>query len=194
MVYCSSCGREVPLDATFCPHCGAATNVSARGAQYEVDRLVSDARTQEFWFKRVVACVIDFVIVGVGSIILSLIALLSLGIASGLIFSNPARFFVPTGFGVLGFGFSAFFAVLALLYFTLSDLMYQRTFGKSFMGLKVVTTDGSRLDIGKALIRNVSKIYWLLLLLDLLGGFFSRVQSGQKFSDHIANTNVVPSR
>jgi uncharacterized RDD family membrane protein YckC len=194
MPYCSSCGREVPVDATFCPHCGASTNINTRGTQYEVDKLVSDSRTQEFWFKRVVACVVDFVIIGVAALILGLITALALGLAGVLVFSNIGSFFFPTGLGIFGIGLSVFFAILALLYFTLSDLMYQRTFGKSFMGLKVVTTDGSRLDFGKALIRNVSKIYWLLLLLDLLGGFFTKVQSGQKFSDHIVNTNVVASR
>jgi uncharacterized RDD family membrane protein YckC len=193
MPYCNSCGREVPADATFCQHCGAHINVSG-GTQYEVDKLVSDTRTQEFWFKRVIACVIDFVIVGVGALILAFLAALALGVAGALAVGSLGSFFVPFGLGIFGVGLSVFFAILSLLYFSLSDLMYQRTFGKSFLGLKVVTTDGSSLSFGKVLVRNVSKIYWILLLLDLLGGFFTKVQSGQKFSDHIVNTNVVASR
>lgn len=103
-----------------------------------------------------------------------------------------ANFFVPfSTFGAEFFGLSG---LLFLLYFAFSESTYGKTIGKSLLGLKVITTDGSRLDLGKTFIRNVSKIYWLLLLLDLIGGFFLKVKPGQRFLDRIANTIVVSDR
>ena len=199
MPYCSSCGKEIPVDATFCPSCGATTKTTATAApgprpagETEADRLLRDSQTQNFWFKRAVAYVIDWIIVSIVSGIIVFLVLIGMGLAGALIFANPANFFVP--FQTAGFGLFGLSAVLFLLYFTLSESMYQKTIGKSFMGLKVTTTDGSKFDIGKSFVRNFSKIYWLLLLLDLIGGMFMHVQPGQKFSDHVANTIVVSSR
>lgn len=137
-----------------------------------------------------IAYIIDWVIVSLITAVIEVIALVALGIAGlGVFGQNFSAIFVP--FGGFGFGVFGVSALLFLSYFTISEALYQRTFGKSIMGLKVITTDGSRFDIGKAFLRNLSKIYWLLLLLDLIGGFFTRVEPGQKFSDHIANTVVV---
>ena len=191
MPFCRSCGTELPSDATFCPKCGAAVaqsvpNPSPPSSETEADRLLKDSKTQDFWFRRVVAYIIDWIIVLVASAILGGIALIAFGIGS--FFGGFSGIFFP--FSFVGAGFALLAALLYLLYFTLSDYMYHRTIGKNLMGLEVITTDGSRLDIGKALIRNISKIYPLLLLLDLIGGFFMKVKPGQKFSDSVANTNV----
>ncbi len=60
------------------------------------------------------------------------------------------------------------------------------------MGMTVEMTNGSRVTIDKSFIRNVSKIYWILLLLDWLGVFVnSSGDRRQKFSDRIAGTIVV---
>ncbi len=194
MPFCRSCGKELPSDATFCPSCGTPVVPPSTGPsrESEADRLFRDYRTQEFWFRRVIAYVIDWIIVVIVTAIIEFTVLLGMGIASAIVFANPMNIFVP--FQMLGFGFFGLSAILFLLYFTLSEAMYHRTLGKSFMGLKVVTTDGSKFDIGKAFVRNFSKIYWLLLLLDVIGGLFMHVQPGQKFSDHVANTLVVSAR
>jgi len=127
--------------------------------------------------------VIDWIIVLIVSLIIGLV-----------IFPLSAFYGVFLPFSLIGVGFAVLAGLLYLLYFTLADYMIHRTVGKNLMGLEVVTTDGSRLDIGKAFVRNVSKIYPLLLFLDVLGGFFMKVKSGQKFSDSVANTNVVVSK
>lgn len=174
----------------YCPSCGRTISGSSSWRQTEFDRLTRDLKTQVNWGRRVIAYIIDWVIVSIATAIIEVIMLVALGIAGlGVFGLNFSAVFVPfSGFGLGVFGISA---LLFLLYFTISEAIYQRTFGKSIMGLKVVTTDGSRFDPGKAFLRNLSKIYWLLLLLDLIGGFFTRVEPGQKFSDHIANTVVV---
>lgn len=194
MPYCSACGREVQVDSTFCPHCGAQIKVAgsfAGRSENEFDRISRDSRTQEHWVKRVVAYIIDWVIVSVATGILGLITILAMGLATGAFFGSASFFLVP--FGGLSFGLFGLSAVLFLLYFTLMEAIYQRTIGKMMMGLRVSTTDGSKVDLFKAFVRNISKIYWLLLLLDLVGGFFGRVQPGQRYLDHIANTIVISS-
>lgn len=178
---------------TFCPSCGAATSPGASGVgipQNEFDRLTRDSRTQEHWIRRVVAYVIDWIVVTIATAIIYLIVSTLAGMAN-VIVSGPsiANFFLP--FGAVGAGIFGVDALLFLLYFALSEGIYHRTLGKSFLGLQVTTTDGSNLDLPKAFIRNVTKIFWLLLLLDLIGGFFTTVKPGQRFMDKIANTIVV---
>lgn len=196
MPFCRSCGKEVASDAAFCPSCGATTGA---GGSYharspsEFDRLTSDSKTQEHWFRRVVAYVIDWIIVTIGTAIIALIIGAVVGFAS-LAISGPtfANFFVPfSTFGVEFFGLSGLFF---LIYFAFAEALYGKTIGKSLLGLRVITTDGLRLDLGKTFIRNVTKIYWLLLLLDLIGGFFLKVKPGQRYLDKVANTIVVSER
>ncbi len=195
MPFCRSCGSELSNEAAFCPKCGAAVAPSSPSyssppspaSETEVDRLLKDSKTQDFWFRRAVAYVIDWIIVVIASLIIGGIFLFAFGVSA--LFGGFSGIFFP--FSFVGAGFALLAGLLYLLYFTLADYMYHRTIGKNIMGLEVTTTDGSRLDIGKAFIRNVSKVYPVLLILDLIGGFFMKVKPGQKFSDSIANTNVT---
>ena len=181
-------------DAAFCPRCGSAVGTSnipyssSPPSETEADRILKDSRTQDFWFRRAVAYVIDWIIVVISSLVIGgIIFFLAFGISA--IAGAFSGIFFP--FSFVGVGFAILAGLLYLLYFTLADYVYHRSIGKNIMGLEVTTTDGSRLDIGKAFIRNVSKVYPLLLILDLIGGFFMKVRPGQKFSDSIANTNVT---
>jgi hypothetical protein len=196
MPFCSSCGQEVSPQAAFCPNCG--TRIASPGApsaapppsspgssspppppyrtqDTEFDRLTRNSQTQEHWLRRVAAYIIDSIIIFI------VVAIIGFAIGFGFLFFS---FF---------FGFSAgLWALFTLLYFGILEGMRQRTIGKGLMGLTVVTTDGSRVDYAKAFLRNLSKVYWLLLLLDLIAGFLMHdVAPGQKFSDHIAKTNVI---
>jgi uncharacterized RDD family membrane protein YckC len=186
----------VSADAAFCPFCGDSTGASVPSqvsGPSEFDRLTSDSKTQEHWFIRVVAYIIDWIIVTIVTAVIALIIGAIVGFAS-IAISGPtfANFFVPfSAFGVEFFGLSGLFF---LLYFAFGEVLYGKTIGKSLLGLRVITTDGSRLDLAKTFIRNVSKIYWLLLLLDLIGGFFLKVKPGQRYLDKIANTIVISDR
>jgi uncharacterized RDD family membrane protein YckC len=187
MRYCSSCGNEVPVGAVYCPACGAASNVGGpQQVNNEFDRLTKDSRTQVHWIRRTVAYIIDWIVVSVATAILSLIAYVIMGLSTAAFGTN---FFLP--FGTQGFGILGISALLFLLYFTVMEGTYQKTFGKSLVGLRVATLDNKPMNLEKAFIRNISKIYWLLLLLDLIGGFFMKVQPGQRYLDSIANTIVV---
>jgi len=196
MPFCRSCGAQIPADAAFCPSCGTAVAMQSYSTgpqvQNEFDRLTRDSKTQEHWFRRLIAYVIDWIIVLIAAAIITGIAALITGVAGLLLTSNPASFFFP--FGPFYGGIIGLEALLLLLYFTLMEATYQKTVGKSLMGLKVKTLNGEPVNLEKSFIRNLSKIYWLLLLLDVVIGLFEQVTPGQKFSDKFANTIVVSSR
>lgn len=59
------------------------------------------------------------------------------------------------------------------------------------MGFQVVTVGGRRPDLAAAFIRNISKIFILLPLLDILGGLITQGDPHQKYTDRIAGTNVI---
>lgn len=128
----------------------------------------------------------DAIIVGVVVFILELIVLLAIVV--------PALAFSGAGFPFAAFGVSlagGLGSLALLFYFTFAEWLYGRSIGKAIFNLRVVTVDGSRIDFAKAFIRNISKIYWLLLLLDVLVGLISKTRRGQKYSDYVANTNVI---
>ena len=132
---------------------------------------------QDHWIKRVVAYIIDWIILVILSIILTLVLFplwWSFG-GVGTIFA---------GAGVL------LYAILAILYWLIQEGFMGGTVGKKIMGLRVVGTTGP-MDIVKATIRNVTKIHGLLLLLDWIVGMATEGDPRQKFTDRFAGTTVV---
>jgi len=116
-----------------------------------------------------------------------------LGIIVGIIaaiVTLPALFGVP----MILLGAPLMFGILSIFYFVFMESAYGATIGKRIMGLKVVTLDGRNPNVEKAFIRNVSKIHWALLLIDLLIGLGTKGDPNQKFSDRIAGTTVVSER
>jgi len=188
MAFCAHCGRELPAGAIFCPSCGTA--VTPQRAETEFDRLTKDSGTQEYWLRRVFAFVIDLLVVSVVEFFIAAVVFFPIFLATGVLFPLASLGFFLNLLSPLSLLLSGFTALVLLTYFTLAELTYQKTFGKALLGLVVVTIDGTPLNIGRAFVRNVSKVYWLLLLLDLAAGFITPLPAGQKFSDHLVNTNV----
>lgn len=198
MLYCVECGKQIPDDAKVCPYCGvsvaggsAATAPS--GAHFTVpaksgfDTLSRDQNVQQYWIKRILAFVIDSIIIGVVvGIVMSIVAIPRL-----MMYPMGYQFYQPYAW----FGFSLFpilSGALSVGYFTFADAKWSGTLGKSLMGLKVTTDGGDAPTVDKALIRNVSKIYWILLLLDLIGGLAAGSDYRKKFTDKYAGTIVIP--
>ena len=65
------------------------------------------------------------------------------------------------------------------------------TLGKLVMNLKVTTTDGKRPRLDQTAIRDVSKIHWLLWLIDTLIGMATQGDPHQKYSDRWVGTTVT---
>jgi uncharacterized RDD family membrane protein YckC len=189
MAFCAHCRRELPAGAVFCPSCGTAVTPQQL-QETELDRLTKDSGTQEYWLRRVFAFVIDLLVVSVIEFFIAAVVFFPIFLATGIVFPLASLGFFLNLLSPLSLLLSGFTALVLLIYFTVAETAYRKTFGKALLGLVVVTTDGSPLNIGRAFVRNVSKVHWLLLLLDLVAGFITPLQAGQKFSDHLVNTNV----
>jgi uncharacterized RDD family membrane protein YckC len=150
-----------------------------------IDALMKDSKAQEYWFRRLVALIIDGVIIGiVVAIILALVAIMT--VLPGYFAYGYAPLTIFFG------GATIIIGVLLILYFPIAEVTRGATIGKSVMKLKVVGKNGGNPDFVEAFVRNVSKIYWLLLLLDVIVGLATQKGYQQKYSDHIMGTSVVP--
>ena len=133
-----------------------------------MDLISTDEDLKDHWMKRFIAIIIDYVIV---TIPLSIISTLLLGLGLGILFVGSQ-------------------GVVFFLYFLITELVMGASIGKRIMNLKVIAlTD--ELDVGKVVIRNISKLASIFLLIDFLVGFFTEGDPKQKFTDRYAGTTVV---
>lgn len=125
------------------------------------------------WGKRFLALIIDAIII---SLFLWVIVAL---IYPVLAFANL--------YGLLGI-WIPLAALLIIAYFTYFEGKYRMTPGKNVMKLKVMAEGG--MDYRKACIRNLSKILWLPLIVDVIIGFI-RGSPKERFLDRLAKTRVI---
>jgi uncharacterized RDD family membrane protein YckC len=155
--------------------------VNIENVETQVETVVQsfqkDPRLQDHWIKRLVAYIIDSIILYVVTGILLMIVLFPFNIGN------------PLGvFNMLSFPFAS--GLISIIYFTILESANCASFGKGVMNLKVITKGKEKLTIEKAFIRNISKLHPVLLLLDLVGGLITFTDLHQKYSDKIANTTV----
>lgn len=134
------------------------------------------------WIYRLIALVIDSIIVGIPVYIIWNFVFWS-------IFWSGAWWMIGYGSWLI---LPFIFGIIQLFYFVILDVAWGATIGKRIMGLKVQMTNGSKVQFGQAFLRNVSKIYWLLLLLDWIIGIATPgPDRRQKYTDRMAGTTVV---
>jgi uncharacterized RDD family membrane protein YckC len=132
------------------------------------------------WLIRLIAYIIDGIIIFVVTVILGIIAAIAL-VATGSLFL----------FGGLWITFGLF-GLLSILYFIVLDVVWGATIGKRVMGLQVQTVKGARATFGQSFIRNISKINPLLIFLDwLIAIVTTGPDKRQKLTDRWAGTTVV---
>jgi len=137
--------------------------------------LGSNKALQDHEIKRIIAYIIDAIIVWIIAYIITIITI-------------PVWYI---GYGIFFFGFGALiYAVFAILYWAVQDAFMGGSIGKKIMALQVVGTTGP-LDIVKAFIRNVTKAFWWLVLLDWIVGLAMEGDPRQKMTDRFAGTTVV---
>jgi len=141
------------------------------------EKLRTDTKLQNHWMRRFIAMVIDAIIVWIASWVLSLI------LSSPLLMTGTLWSF--------GFASLLIFGVIWFLYASFAESSMGWTVGKQVVNLKVTTTDGRIPTIDVAFIRNVSKIFWPLYLLDVVVGLATPGEPSQKYTDRIAGTIVV---
>lgn len=188
MPYCPKCGREVSEDAHFCPNCGAALKKGVKEpsrSETGFGLLASDWRVQSHWLRRFIAYIFDSLLVGIFTAILLVI------LTFPLVFTG---FLNWLGYWNRLLGLPSILGLIYLLYFTLMESSYGHTFGKRVMGLEVSMVEGGPPNLTKVFLRNLSKIFWGFLLLDVILGLASRGDPRQRFMDKVAETTVVVSR
>lgn len=206
-IFCNKCGASSAATAQFCSRCGATLNpavsapgippgpipASATAAGYPAAAPYPYAQAGVsyggFWI-RVVAAIIDFIIVAV--------ALSPLKIMFGLGGLALNGFDIHDLHGGLTIPFLFFgtgvFALLKLsanwLYEAfMESSSYQATLGKMIFGMKVTDLNGNRISFARATGRHFAKIISALLLCVgfIMAGFTARKQG---LHDMIAETLV----
>lgn len=149
-----------------------------------------------FWL-RLVAIIIDGIIIGVAQsfLIVPLLAAVGLGFAGGadnMDFSDPEQAAgMIASIGALIGGYWILAMCIQILYFTfMESSKYQATIGKIALGLIVTDLNGGKLDFSKAFIRNICKIISNVTMLIgyIMAGFTEKKQA---LHDMIASTLVV---
>src|SRR5881409_3933777 len=134
-----------------------------------IDLIGRNPALQEHWIRRFFAGLIDGIIVAVVYLLFAL----------PLAFLGLAWYVAPFLYGVVW-----------VVYSMLLEALFSATIGKRLLKLRVVAIDGN-LDIMHCVIRNISKIYWLLFLLDVIIGGVTQGDPRQRLFDRLARTTVT---
>lgn len=149
-----------------------------------------------FWL-RLVAIIIDGIIIGVAQsfLIIPLLAAVGLGFATGaenMDLSDPEQAAgLIASIGAMIGTYWLLAMCIQILYFSfMESSKFQATIGKMALGLIVTDLNGGKLDFTKAFIRNICKIISNVTLLIgyIMAGFTEKKQA---LHDMIASTLVV---
>jgi uncharacterized RDD family membrane protein YckC len=126
------------------------------------------------WGRRFIALLVDIIILTLFMYVVSAIVFLlfaQLGIFSAL------NYWIIIG------------AIIIIAYFTFMEGMTSSTLGKKLFKLRVKAANGN-MNYIKAFIRNLSKIYYFPLVVDVILGFIF-VDSNDRILDKISGTYVI---
>lgn len=149
-----------------------------------------------FWL-RLVAIIIDAIIIGIVQSVIFVPILTAAGFGFATAASEMDTNDMESMMGMMAAFFAAIatYALLAkalqILYFTfMESSTLQATLGKLALGIKVTDMNGSKLDFGRAFVRNICKVIsdCTLLIGYIMAGFTEKRQS---LHDVIAGTLVV---
>lgn len=135
-----------------------------------LDQVLENKQAQEFWLRRLVAYIIDSLIIFIPITVMASIAW-SIG------FFGQVSWVIS---GALLVGYTALFE---------AELGY--TIGKRIMGLEVVSLDPRPYDIQRALVRNITKVHNVFLLIDLLMGMLAENRANMRYLDTVVAVEVV---
>jgi len=203
-VFCSRCGQAIDAGERFCRHCGqpqpsaapsaSATAPTAPGVVTPYSTAVAaPVRYAGFWV-RVLALIIDAIIVSFLTTPLSLMIMFSTGLRGAFMRNhgefNPADIALQAG--AIALLVCATVAIKAIYEAALTSSSRQATVGKMALGLRVTDLNGQRITFARALGRFFAK-YISSLTLGIgyvMAGFTERKQG---LHDMIAGTLVVRS-
>ena len=139
------------------------------------DKIGSDRQLQDHWLRRLIAAIIDSIIIGIISWIIAVLFALPALILGGVFFIGAFPFLS---------------GVLLFLYASFMESSRGTTIGKQIMNLRVTTMQGNVASLDRTMIRSISKIHGLLWLIDTLIGMATTGDPHQKYSDRFAGTTV----
>jgi uncharacterized RDD family membrane protein YckC len=186
LAYCWKCGTQLYESSSYCHSCGAPAKpspTSAIGVQTGFERLKDDKEFQDQWVKRIVAYAIDVVAVSV--VVYSLLLVAAFPVIPAIFFGQTFPFAWFWGFWLGGIA-----SLIILAYFVLAEALFGRTLGKELLGLRVTRLDGKHVDLWSSFVRNISKISFVLLVIDLAAGLGTHGDGRQKYSDRYVGTTV----
>jgi uncharacterized RDD family membrane protein YckC len=188
MPYCPKCGKEIRSDAIFCTNCGTTLEIGAASppsaptpSGYIPPSPLGDLGS------RIVAGIIDYIIIGIVAGILSIFLLVPWIMTGARMMGTFGPAWVGGILGIVGVMW-----ILWLIYFTYFEGTSGQTIGKSLIHIRVVKEDGSRCDLGSALVRNILRIIDHLPFLYLLGIILiAATDKRQRLGDMLARTIVI---
>ena len=80
--------------------------------------------------------------------------------------------------------------ILIIVYFVLTEKLFAASIGKAVMNLEVKSKNGANISWAQAIVRNLTKIYWVPIIFDWLIG---KLLHADRLFDNIARTTVVKS-
>ncbi|MDR0911129.1 MAG: RDD family protein [Methanobrevibacter sp.] len=125
--------------------------------------------------KRIIAYIADFFVV---SAILWIITWL-LGL-----------YIVPNSMFVLYDYFIVISVLFCLFYFIILEKIYGQTIGKELVFLKVKDFNNKKITYKQSLIRNISKIFWIIIIFDYIIGIIIKKEN-DRILGVISKTKVV---
>lgn len=182
MPRCRKCGENNAHGDVYCKRCGAKLLEVTRAEG--LDSLLGDFRIQSLWVLRIFAYLIDLFIVMVLGFLLSVFAFIPLMIGSlwGGNWAWRGIWALPLYLGLV-----------QIIYSVVLELIYGSTFGKQLLGLIVLSRDGGKPGVYGAVLRNLSKAHWVLLLIDVVKGVMSSHIARDKYLDKVSKTYVTHS-
>jgi uncharacterized RDD family membrane protein YckC len=148
-------------------------------------KIYYNRKLQDYWIRRLLAFIIDAALIGIATSIITSIIFLAVAISTNAPYAMPWW-----SMHVLTFPF--FSGIPFFLYSALTENAYGLTLGKRVMSLKVVATSGKKPLVNIAFLRNVTKIYFLAILLDVVIPLaMPNRDPTRKYTDIVAGTSVV---
>jgi len=168
---CEKCGAELKEDSAFCQQCGAPVAPAATSGQKIIDLAG--------WGDRIIAYLIDIILVGIILGIIKSIILIPSYFIGGTV--GVPRFIPWTDWGLDN--------LFWFVYFTFMDLSYGQSIGKMIMKIRITNLEGGPIDLRQAAIEGFGKAF--LLPLDVILGWIFTNEKSQRIFTNLAHTIVV---
>ena len=187
MPYCPKCGKEVSADAKFCANCGATLAVAGPAPSLPPPSGYVPPSPLADLGSRIVAGIVDYIIIGIIAGILAIFTLVPWALSAPWMMGGFGAAWLGGLFGILGLMW-----LLWLIYFTYFEGTSGQTIGKRVTHIRVIKEDGSKCDLGSALVRNILRIVDHLPFLYILGIILiAATEKRQRLGDMLGRTIVT---